>query len=666
MPTPYKMYAARELPANPEIVDVDGVPHVRIKERGRSGLFKLAKNGRKYLCPSKRWYFDLRKADGTVERIKGEADKRATETLAAEMERDAARIRAGFTSPNLIEAKRPLADHLEDYETYLQGKNNTAAHITQTISRIKAMFNGCGFVFHSDVDATKATHWLNALRSNGKQLAIPPGEYFTPAQTAQLLGVTMTAVRASIRRLNLQAAGNGKRRTYPRATVAALAENRTKGAGAETANHYVRAVRGFYTWLVTVPMKGGLNPLETLNLIDVTEADKRRTRRELDAGQLQRLFRATMESRRTFRGLTGIDRYHLYLMASATGFRANALANLTPDDFDEMDTAAPFVILPARFAKNRKTKEQPLPLDVAGELRQYLADKPAGKPIWGGSWAKDHRGAEMLRGDLAAAGIPYEVQGPNGPEYHDFHCLRHSFLTLGGRAGIDLRTLQALAGHSKPELTARYSHRRLHDLTGAVGKLPDLVPSQPTPAVNLQPFKMTGTDAQNAVVPAVVNAVVTGGIPVHFNAPTFTSEQKNKTPIGLTQPLEIKGAGAFLHRPASNHINEDDGSRTRNHRIDSHEIPYSKNISCNDLGNANGSCCSARCSDIHIANILSIQSGPANSDSKPTEPLPPSLLSELVRIVKAWPQLPEPLRRGILAMIDAAAPQQSEGGTVTN
>lgn len=78
----------------------------------------------------------------------------------------------------------------------------------------------------------------------------------------------------------------------------------------------------------------------------------------------------------------------------------------------------------------------------------------------------------MLRIDLDAAGIAYATEGPDGPEYADFHSLRHSYLTLGCRSGIDLRTLQELAGHSKPELTARYSHRRLYDLVGAVDKLP--------------------------------------------------------------------------------------------------------------------------------------------------------------------------------------------------
>src|SRR5262249_57020338 len=92
----------------------------------------------------------------------------------------------------------------------------------------------------------------------------------------------------------------------------------------------------------------------------------------------------------------------------------------------------------------------------------------------GGTWSRDRRGAEMMRGDLETVGIPYAVDGPDGPGYADFHALRHTFLTMLGRYGVDLRTAQELAGHSKPELTARYSHRRLYDLAGAVEKLPAL------------------------------------------------------------------------------------------------------------------------------------------------------------------------------------------------
>src|SRR5262249_1205318 len=123
----------------------------------------------------------------------------------------------------------------------------------------------------------------------------------------------------------------------------------------------------------------------------------------------------------------------------------------------------------------------------------YLTGKPAGRPVWGGTWARDYKGAEMLRGDLEAAGIPYAVEGPDGPLYADFHALRHTYLTLAGRAGIDLRTLQELAGHSTPTLPARYSHRRLHDLQGAVEKLPRMLPGE-GPARAASALRPTGSE----------------------------------------------------------------------------------------------------------------------------------------------------------------------------
>src|SRR5262249_15152811 len=95
---------------------------------------------------------------------------------------------------------------------------------------------------------------------------------------------------------------------------------------------------------------------------------------------------------------------------------------------------------------------------------------------------------------------PLRHRGPDGPLYANFHALRHTYLTLGGRAGIDLRTLQELAGHSTPDLTARYSHRRLYDLAGAVERLPSFLPrSDQEPAL-----AATGTEGKSTT-PEVVS-----------------------------------------------------------------------------------------------------------------------------------------------------------------
>jgi integrase len=111
------------------------------------------------------------------------------------------------------------------------------------------------------------------------------------------------------------------------------------------------------------------------------------------------------------RNLTGEDRYHLYLTAFATGFRASELAALTPAHFHLADDP-PAVSLAGKTAKNKKSVRHPLPPTVAVALCAYLTGKPASAAIWPGKWTI--RAAKVLRVDLTAAKVPYRVEGPGG------------------------------------------------------------------------------------------------------------------------------------------------------------------------------------------------------------------------------------------------------------
>ena len=558
MPKPFKVFSTRPLPDAAEVVQHEGKPHVRMKDRGRSVLYPLTKDGRGYLRPSKCWYFETRDASGTVKRVKGFADLKATEQLAAETERKASRVKVGLIDPAEEHARRPLVDHLADYAAVLRAKGDTEGHVSHTVQRLKAMFAGCKFGFVSDIDSARVAEWLTALRRDAVPVAVPPGDSFTPAAVAKLLGVSGTAVAAAVRRSNLAATGNGRARTYPRATVEALALSRARGCGPATVNHHIRAARGFARWLHR-SKRYGSNPLDTLTLVNEA-ADVRRVRRELVADELRRLFDTARTSTRDYRELAGTDRYMLYLVAAGTGFRVRALANLTPADFD---LKANTVTLPGRFNKSGKVKVQPLPLDVAAALVGYLAGKPTAAPVWGGTWGK--RAADMLRIDLEAAGIAFATEGPDGLEHADFHALRHSYLTMLGRNGVDLRTVQELAGHSTPTLTARYSHVRLKDMAGAVGKLPALVPVVPpaNPEVGENALRPTGTEGATGVVPGVV----TGGIRGHFTAPSGNLRIVGSAEGDGTETLEKQGAGADLHRPASPGKGGPSGIRTQNQGI---------------------------------------------------------------------------------------------------
>src|SRR4051794_18512389 len=121
----------------------------------------------------------------------------------------------------------------------------------------------------------------------------------------------------------------------------------------------------------------------------------------------------------------------------------------------------------------RNVAIQAVPPDVVEVLRVYLADRPTGQLVWSGTWFED--GAEMLRGDLEDAGVPYVIEGPNGPLFADFHSLRHSYIALLDRGGATLKEAMQLARHSDPKLTmAVYGRAQLHDLAARVERIPSL------------------------------------------------------------------------------------------------------------------------------------------------------------------------------------------------
>ena len=280
----------------------------------------------------------------------------------------------------------------------------------------------------------------NAKTGDAAPVEIPAGASFTPAEAAKLLGITGAAVRAAVKRLGLSAEGNGKARRFPRATVETLVANGAKGCGPATSNHYTRAARGFFRWLVRLKRIGS-DPLESLAYLNES-VDVRRARRELSCEELRALLTATRESVSTFRGLTGEDRFFLYLVAAGTGFRANALANLTPADF-EVDAAGPVVRLAARFAKNRRTKVQPLagrrgrrpprlPRRQARKRPGLGRDVGAGPPGGGNAPHRPGRRQHRLCGPWTGRTGVRRLPCPSA----------HSYLTLLGRVRrIDLRTL---------------------------------------------------------------------------------------------------------------------------------------------------------------------------------------------------------------------------------
>ena len=163
--------------------------------------------------------------------------------------------------------------------------------------------------------------------------------------------------------------------------------------------------------------------------------------------------------------MNGPDRAMAYRMAAGTGFRASELRILTSANFD-LDADPPTVTVGAAYSKRRRDDVQPIRPELAELLRSWLADKPAGKPVF----PMPEKTAKMMRVDLKAAGISC---CDSAGRVVDFHSLRHTYVSCIVDSGASVKVAQELARHSTPTLTVgRYAHTRFHDLTEALANVP--------------------------------------------------------------------------------------------------------------------------------------------------------------------------------------------------
>lgn len=353
------------------------------------------------------------------------ADKQAAQVMMADLVRRVERGEAGLEDSVTLARRVSLETHLSDWEGSLRLAGNEPRDLGQKVRRVRSFAEALRWRTLGDLSRDQAE------REAARRRALPPDD---PLHI-----------------------------------------------GAQTSNFYLAACSQFGRWCAeSRPPRLAANPFQGWRRQNV-QLDRRHDRRDLSPDELARLLAATLASGRVRRGLAGADRHALYLAACGTGFRAGALASLTPAAF-RLDDTPPTVTLTARRNKSRRVKVQPLPPDLAAFMKGYLAGRPADLPVWPGTWAS--RAADVLAADLAEAGIPVSTTGHDGiRRFADFHALRHTYLTMVSR-GTDLRTAQELAGHSSPLITARYAHRDLADqAAGAAAlSLPGLgAAAEPTP-----------------------------------------------------------------------------------------------------------------------------------------------------------------------------------------
>lgn len=393
------------------------------------GLFRptYTKDGKK--GRSKHWWLEYHQGSRRFRVNLRVRDKRAAEIAARDLLKSVERRAAGVADPFEAHARRPLTDHVVDFETALRARDVTKGHADDRMRYLKAFLAASSPERLADLDGSKAGAWLSTLRAQG-----------------------LSARSLDIRR-------------------AALAQ--------------------FGRWLVK-EHRHAFNPFDGLSAAN-EDADRRHVRRGLDLPELVRLQEAAQNrpleaahAQRVNAGVTpteekrlralGETRALLYAFAAGTGLRRKELKKLRWCDLD-FDRA--IVNVPAASAKARRDQWTVLRSDLARALTTRRQSAPATDHVFP---AEAFPTLRTFKLDLVAAGIARRILLPDGTErvdtrdeqgrVVDFHSLRVSLGSNLARAGVHPANAKALLRHSKVELTMKhYTDVRLVDLKQDAEKL---------------------------------------------------------------------------------------------------------------------------------------------------------------------------------------------------
>lgn len=367
------------------------------------------KTGKKVKAKSKKWWGRYSDENGIERRVPLATDKPAAQAMLTELVKKAERRGAGIIDRFDEQRKRPIKDHLAEFEKYLKAKGNSPEQVKLVTMRAKKIIERCKAGLYGDISVSRVQTLLAELRGD---------------------------------------------------------EDRS--ISIQTSNHYLRAIKQFTRWLVK-DRRAPDDPLAHMAMLNVA-IERRHDRRPFTTYELTAILN-TANNGPAVRRMKGPDRAMLYAVAAYTGLRASELASLTLESFD-LDGDPASVTVQAGYSKHRRMDVLPLHHSLVALLRPWLAAMPEGERVWPGKWAKGKEAGCMLKADLEQARTAWIAEAGKDEEekkrrqrssflaykdadgrYADFHALRHTFITNMVKSGVSPKAAQSLARHSTIDLT---------------------------------------------------------------------------------------------------------------------------------------------------------------------------------------------------------------------
>lgn len=191
------------------------------------------KTGERIKTKSKKWWGRYNDENGVERRIPLAADKSAAQAMLNEAVKKTERRAAGLVDRFDEHHKRPIEDHLSDFERHLKSRRVSDAQVKLVEYRANRILKGCKVKFTGDLSASRVQTFLAQLRADGTSI--------------------------------------------------------------QTSNHYLRAIKQFSRWMVR-DRRAGDDPLAHIAMLNVS-TDRRHDRRPLTNAEFTVLLEAANNGR---------------------------------------------------------------------------------------------------------------------------------------------------------------------------------------------------------------------------------------------------------------------------------------------------------------------------------------------------------------------------------
>ena len=338
-----------------------------------------------------------------IEKIQNDADMKLQDRL----------IELDLLPTKEEKVENPLLDYLPDFQKSIydeskrdiRKKLNTKDDMVKiTCARVRKLIKGCGFVYWTDVTVDEINSYI---------------------------------------------------------------ESRPDGMSQQTAHFYIQAIKRFAKWMyengyIDKPLEHQDEKGKVKKIINVPTSKNKGRAFELE--EFERLLKVTKNGSENY-GLTGYQRYILYLLACETGLRRGELRSLTVASVDLKNSCVFVKGGISGATKNKDDAIQYFTPETRILLKEYIKGKMPNVQLF----MIHKKSAKMIQDDCKKAKI--EIHNHKGKL--NFHSLRHTCGSYLAAQGVEPKVIMETMRHKNIDLTmSRYAHLLSGQKKKAMHKFP--------------------------------------------------------------------------------------------------------------------------------------------------------------------------------------------------